>query len=85
MFQHELHDTVVHRGARFKCIRIEDHERRDGEWTTLAVFIGHCADCGQPFEFKKAQFYTTMTFNKRCPAHVQPGRKVSLRKKKIQS
>lgn len=63
------------RDCRFTLVRTEPYKRKDGSETALAVWVGHCVDCGSPFEVTTPLPWTqgfarTKSFGRvRCDMH----------------
>lgn len=63
---------LIDAGQQYRCDRIEPYQRKDGTMTTLAVWVSHCADCGDPFEYKTPRKAHKPKFNRRCQLHKAP-------------
>jgi hypothetical protein len=60
----------------YELARTEPHIRRDGTETELAVWQSHCAQCGEPFEFRAPSKASKFEPNRRCAKHKRPGARV---------
>jgi hypothetical protein len=55
------------REHHYVCVGSEPYERRDGEWTRVLTWQGHCSVCGAPFNQKTGGRPKSMV--RTCPAH----------------
>lgn len=73
----ELDDVIDQDGQMYVCERIVPHVRRDGVKIELAVWRSKCAECKQPFTFKRSQDpFAPFAPARRCAKHKRPGVKV---------
>ncbi len=68
--------TLMIDAQRYVVVETEPYHRKDGQLSAIITWLGHCADCGEPFELRtglKAQ-----AINRRCENHHTPGRAVTV-------
>lgn len=58
-------------GANFTLEALEDHTRKDGTQTQLAVWSGNCAECGDRFVTRSSSRMAPES--RRCELHRKPG------------
>ena len=68
--------TLTYKGQVYYLDRTEPYTRVDGTQTRLRVWIGHCAQCGEPFECRTPARVTNFKPNRRCQKHKRPGSRV---------
>jgi hypothetical protein len=68
--------TRTHKGQIYVYDRTEPHTRIDGSSTFLTVWKSHCAECGEPFEFRTTASARRFQPNRRCQKHKRPGCRV---------
>jgi hypothetical protein len=66
----------LHKGQSYRLADIVDHTCRDGRETLLEIWQSACANCGQPFEFKRPQGAKHFWPNRRCKRCKRPGVRV---------
>lgn len=67
--------VAMHKGQRFECLRVEPYTRKDGQPSGIAVWQSHCAECAEPFTFKRGIGHFRAE-RRRCEAHASPGKRV---------
>jgi hypothetical protein len=67
--------TTIYRGQAYWPLGTEPCIRRDGKPAILMLWRSRCAQCGQPFEFKRS-IKATFVPNRRCDKHKRAGVRV---------
>ena len=74
--QPEPTSARVYQGQRYEFLGTEPYQTRRGAVVTLHLWRGHCAACGEPFEFKASAQASKFSPNQRCAACKRPGVRV---------
>lgn len=77
MFRNEIGDTRTSNGQEYRLIGFQPYTRANGSETELALWEGHCAQCGAPFLIRLALSFAKFQPNRRCAKHKSPGKRVS--------
>lgn len=76
MFEHQIGDMLVYKGARYQCVAVRPYTRKDGELTEIATMRALCADCGKPYEYETSRYYRSFSPIRRCKDHRRMGVRV---------
>lgn len=72
----QIGQEIIDGSYRYECTDLEPYVRQDGSQTQLAVVLGECAHCGEPFISRIPAEVAKPSLNRRCQKHKRPGSQV---------
>jgi hypothetical protein len=66
-----LETVLTYDGQKYRLSAIEPHQRQDGSWTSLLVWVTFCPRCEAPVVVRTS--LSMHSLNRRCERHKRPG------------